>query len=292
MSSRHPENLPAGAMGGKRMSFGKILRVVLAIVVVLATLKLLSSLATTVPVGHVGVSHLFGQLDPEELPPGLHWINPLRSVELFDVRIMESKESLTVPTKEGLIAGLDVSVLYRIQPDKADEIYAQVGTQYDQVIVHPYVRNVVRDVIAGFSSEDLYSPNREHIARDITTRLSAEYVKHGIVLENVLLRDVRLPAQVTDAIEKKIRAKQEAEQMQYVLQKEKQEAERKKVEAEGIAASQKIVAESLDAQYLQWKYIMSLESVIKSPNTSTVILPFDQKLTPLLPVGPRKAEEK
>jgi regulator of protease activity HflC (stomatin/prohibitin superfamily) len=242
-----------------------------------------------VPAGHVMVLDVFGLVNPNELEPGLNFpVNPLAQRIEIDIRTKETKEKIVVPTREGLMAGLDVSLLFHVDPTKADELYKTVGTQFRDVIIQPMLRNVVRDVIAEFSSEDLYSQNRQKISLEIDQRLKVRYTERGITLESVLLRDVILPSEVTSAIEQKIKAKQQAEQMKYVLQKEQSEAERKKIEAQGIADAQKVISESLTPEYLQWRYITTLEGLVDSPNTTFVITPFDQKLIPMLPLEGKK----
>jgi regulator of protease activity HflC (stomatin/prohibitin superfamily) len=246
---------------------------------------------TIVPAGNVTVLDTFGSVRGEELNSGLNWpVNPLSSRVRMDIRTQEVKEAIKVPTKEGLMAGLDISILYKIDPTKADEIYKTLGVGYADVVIAPTLRNVTRDVVANYGSEDLYGVNRAKIASDITSQLREQYSQRGIVLENVLLRDVSLPNEVTAAIDRKISAKQASEQMQYVLQKETQESERKRVEAQGIADAQNIIAKSLTPEYLQWKYISSLEGLANSPNTTFVITPYDQKLMPMLPL--QQAEKK
>lgn len=255
----------------------------------------------TVDAGYVGVGTRFGAVVSDEYGPGLNFKSPLVSLTPFDVRLRETKETLTVPTKEGLTATLDVSVLYRVIPAKADEVYSKIGGiagkdeksgkdiySYETTVVQPYTRNIVRDVIAAFGSEDLYNPSREKIGGDIRERLAKELEPRGIVLESVLLRDVKLPDQVVHAIEQKMRMKQESEQMEFVLSKAKQEADRQRVEAQGIADAQKIISGSLSEAYLQWKFISTLDNIDKGPNKTVVIVPFDQKLMPLLPVGEGK----
>lgn len=258
--------------------------VALGLAGLLGGITLLRSCAI-VPAGHVTVLHTFGKVKKEELNSGLNFpINPFSSRIKMETRTQEVKESLSVPTKEGLIAKLDVSILYKINPAKADEIYSTLGVKYSEVVVVPTMRNVVRDVIANYGSEDLYSANRAKMASDMMTQLEKAYDQRGIILENVLLRDVSLPEKVTHAIETKIEAKQAAEQMEYTLQKETQEAERKRVEAKGIADAQTIISKSLTQEYLQWRYITTLEELANSKNTTFVITPLDQKLTPLLPL--------
>lgn len=153
------------------------------------------------------------------------------------------------------------------------------------------MRNITRDVVAGYSSEDLYGPNRPKIGAEIESKLRDVYGKRGIELESVLLRDVKLPLEVTTAIEQKIKAKQQAEQMEYVLDKERSEAQRKEIEAGGIAAAQEIISKSLTQEYLQWKYIESTKELINSPNSTFVIMPYDTKLIPMLPLEHKTASK-
>ena len=238
-----------------------------------------------VPAGHVRVVDAFGSVSNNFLTSGVNFpVKPWAKRPALDLRTQQIEEKMDVPTKEGLIATLDVSILYRLEPDSAVKMYKTVGTGYDEVIITPNLRNAVRDAVATFSSEDLYSENRQRIAAEIVTRLSPTYQHRGINLESVLLRNVSLPEQVKNAIETKMRIKQEAEQMEYTLQKERQEAERKRVEARGIADAQEIIAGSLTTPYLQWKYIESMNAVAHSPNTTVVITPYDQKLIPMLPL--------
>jgi prohibitin 1 len=268
--------------------FMKPITVAILAVVFIALIIVIKSFAI-VPAGHVMVLDLFGSVRAEELKPGLNFpVNPLAKKISMDVRTKEVKEKVAVPTKEGLIAGLDISILYHVTAEMADEIYKTVGTQFTDVIIAPALRNVVRDVVAGFSSEDLYSENRQKIASQIDAELRKRYLERGITLESVLLRDVLLPPEVTGAIEQKIKAKQQAEQMQYVLMKEESEAQRKKIEAQGIAEAQKEISQSLTPEYLQWRYITTLEGLVDSDNTTFVISPFDQKLIPMLPLGEQK----
>lgn len=272
-----------------------------AAVGILVAVVLVVRSVEAIPAGQVGVQTRFGKVMPDELEPGLNFKNPFNSVTEFEVRLRETKEQMNVPTKEGMIAGLDISILYHVIPAEADVILAKIGGEvapdpnsgkdryaYEDVVVEPYARNIVRDVVAEYSSEDLYSINREKIGAQVRERLAKELQARGIVLEALLLRDVRLPEQVTKAIEQKIKMKQESEQMEFVLSKARQEADRQRVEAQGIADAQKIISGSLSEEYLQWKFISTLETVEHGPNKTIVIIPFDQKLIPLLPLGSEK----
>jgi regulator of protease activity HflC (stomatin/prohibitin superfamily) len=254
------------------------------------------SSCTIVPAGNVGVLDTFGSVNQEALTPGLRMVNPFSRKINYDVRTQEHKESMKVPTKEGLMATLDVSILYHPEAVKAAELYKSVGTDYADVVVVPNLRNLTRDVISGYSSEDLYSPNRQKIATEIQEKLGRVLQERNVNLESVLLRDVELPKEVTAAIERKIAAKQAAEQMEFTLQKEKQEAERRRVEARGIADAQSIIAGSLSEAYLKWKYLEDLKEMAQSKSTTFFVAPYDPKLiatmpTPVLPIELPKAEK-
>jgi regulator of protease activity HflC (stomatin/prohibitin superfamily) len=237
-----------------------------------------------VPAGNVRVVDTFGSVKKEPLESGVNWpVNPFSSRPAMSVQTQEIKETMKVPTKEGLMADLDVSILYHLQSNRAPEVYRDIGENYVGVIVEPNLRNTTRDVVANFSSEDLYSPNRQKIASDIQKKLEETYLARGIILESVLLRDVTLPKEVTSAIERKISAKQAAEQMEYTLQKESQEAERKRVEARGIADAQDIIAAKLSEPYLEWKYLEDLKVLAESKGTTFFVAPYDPKLIPTMP---------
>lgn len=237
-----------------------------------------------VPAGNTKVIDVFGSVKSEALTPGLNWpVNPLARRVAFDVRTQEIKETMKVPTKEGLMATLDVSILYHPEASATPELYKTVGREYSSVIVEPNLRNVTRDVIAGYSSEDLYSPNRQKIAVEIQEKLGKVLNERKVTLESVLLRDVSLPNEVTAAIERKISAKQAAEQMEYVLQKEKQDAERRRIEAKGISDAQEIIAGSLSEAYLKWKYLEDLKGLAESKSTTFFVAPYDPKLIATMP---------
>jgi len=237
-----------------------------------------------VPAGNVKVLDTFGSVNPAAMTSGLNFpVNPLSKRVAFDVKTQEIKETMKVPTKEGLMATLDVSILYRADATKAPELYKTVGTDYAGVVVEPNMRNITRDVIAGYSSEDLYSPNRQKIAVEIQEKLGKVLKERNVTLESVLLRDVTLPTEVTSAIERKISAKQAAEQMEYTLQKETQEAERKRVEARGIADAQEIIAGKLTEPYLKWKYLEDLKEMAQNKGTTFFVAPYDPKLIATMP---------
>jgi Membrane protease subunits, stomatin/prohibitin homologs len=196
-----------------------------------------------VPAGHVGVVDVFGKVRSEALPSGLHLINPFATLHRMSVQTQEVKETLDTPSSEGLIVHLDVSVQSHLDSSKAPDVYRTVGLDYDSVLVKPNVRIAVREVTSSYEAKALYSPERENMSAEIDQHIRAAIEPRGLQVERVLLRDVALPPRLQQAIQEKLSAEQEASRMQFVLLKEKQEAERKKIEAEGISSFQKIVTE-------------------------------------------------
>jgi regulator of protease activity HflC (stomatin/prohibitin superfamily) len=224
-----------------------------AIVVILFLLLLRS--ARVVPAGHVGVVDLFGNVRAEALPSGLHLVNPLAGVRRMSVQTNEVKETMDTPSSEGLIVHLDVSILYHLDAVKAPDVYRTIGHDYETALVKPNVRSAVREVTSSYQAKALYSPEREKMSSEINQHIIAAVEPRGMIIERMLLRDVALPPRLQQAIQEKLSAEQEAARMQFVLLKEKQEAERKKIEAEGISSFQKIVAEGVSENLLKWKGI-------------------------------------
>ena len=242
------------------------------IVIVLILFIFRFSPILVVPAGHVAVLTLFGKVDPDELPEGLHIINPLKRAHIMSVRTQEVTQSADVPSKEGLTVGLDVSLLFHLSPDKASEVYKTVGENYVEVLVIPVFRSAIRNVTVNYEAKALYTSGRDVIAQAIHKEMEEMLLKRGIVVEKVLLRAIRLPKMVEEAINNKLAAEQEAERMKYILEKERQEAERKRIEAQGIADFQRIVSEGIDDRYLKWKALETVNKLAESPNSKFVIL--------------------
>ncbi len=245
--------------------------------------------------GTVGVTILFGNVQDNVLRSGLNLVNPLVEVEKLDIKtqaytmsgikdegMMKNDDAIMTLSSDGLSLKLDVTVWFRLNESDAPNLLRTVGTDYVEKIVRPATRTALRDVSVKYPATDIYSSKRDDFVGDITKNLEKSFEGRGIVLEKVLLRNVELPEKVREAIDEKISAEQRAQQMVYVLQKEKQEAERKQVEAKGIAEAQKIISNTINSQYLQWKYIETLKDLMNSKNNTIVITPYDQKLTPLL----------
>lgn len=237
---------------------------------------------TVIPAGHVGVKDLFGYVSSSTLSPGLRIVIPFTRVVKMSVQTQEVEEIADTPSKEGLIINLDVSLLCRIDPARAVDIYKTVGTSYRNIIVQPQLRSAIREVTASYEAKALYSVEREKIASEIMNlyvRLTSE---RGIITDQVLLRKIGLPDTLAAAIQEKLKREQESEQMKFVLQKEQQEAERKRIEAQGLADFQKIVSQGISPQLLEWKGIEATEKLAASQNTKIVVIGNSENGLPLI----------
>jgi prohibitin 1 len=237
------------------------------------TLIALSQFFSQVPAGHVGVVDFFGIVSQRTLPPGINAVNPMANVHKFSTQTMEHKENMQVLSREGLTIGLELSVLYRLNPDSAARVYQTIlGGDYENIVLIPQFRSISRAVTASFAASALYSTERERLGLAIQEELARTIAPRGVLIETTPLRNVALPTQLTEAIETKQRADQEAQRMEFVLMKEKQEADRKRIEAKGIADFQTIVAAGISEQLLRWKGIEATEKIAASPNTKVIIV--------------------
>lgn len=234
-------------------------------------LTLLQSVAV-VPAGHVGVMDTFGHVSDRTLPPGLNLVSPVTRVITLSTRTQELTEQADVPSSEGLVLKLDASLLFNLSPANASRIYRNVGPKYVETIVIPQFRSHLREATASHEAKALYTSGRELVAVRVQRGLDSTLSTYGVENARVLLRAVRLPQEVAGAIETKLRFEQESEQMRFVLDREKQEAERKRVEAQGIADFQRIVSQGIDERLLRWKGIEATEKLASSPNTKIVVV--------------------
>jgi len=241
-------------------------------VALVAWLLALTQCFTVVPAGHVGVVDFFGMVSDNTLKAGINFVNPLARVIKFSVKTQEIKEVMDVPSKEGLTVQLEVSALFHLNPDKAATVYKTIGENYVQIILEPNFRSVVRGITAGYEARALYTSEREVLAQTIVKELEKIVEPRGITVEATPLRRVGLPAGLSASIEEKLRAEQESQRMQFVLMKERQEADRKRIEAQGIADFQRIVAQGISEQLLRWKGIEATEKLANSPNAKVVII--------------------
>jgi regulator of protease activity HflC (stomatin/prohibitin superfamily) len=227
---------------------------------------------TVVPAGYVGVQDFFGRVSDRLLAPGINLVMPGTHVVKFSVQTRELKESAAVPTSEGMIVNLDVSLLFRLRPEAAGRVYKTIGSRFEGVVIDPQLRSVIRDVTAEYEAKFLYSASREVVAQNMFKHIQAALAPRGIEAEQVLLRSVQLPPLLTTAIQEKLQAEQQAQRMRFVLDRERQEAERKRVEAQGIADFQAIVARGISPELLKWKAIEVAHELSKSPNAKIVVL--------------------
>jgi len=243
---------------------------------------LLFNCVTRVGTGRVGVLTLFGRVDPQVLTEGIHLINPLKTNNEMSIQTQTIKESASVPSSEGLVMNLDTSLIYHVNPDKAADVFQKIGANYEAVVVEPTLRAAIREATASHTANALYTGEREMVAKQISEQLTAQLNLRGLLVESVLLRDIQLPQTLKASIEAKQQAEQEALAMNFRLQKEKQEAERKRIEAAGIRDFQQIVAQGISTQLLEWKGIEATELLSKSPNTKVVVIGNSKNGLPLI----------
>jgi regulator of protease activity HflC (stomatin/prohibitin superfamily) len=245
-----------------------------------------------------GVMLLFGKVQDEALPSGLHFINPFATVVEMEVRTRnytmsnitdegqkKGDDSIAVITSDGLTVKLDCTIFYSLQQGMVSKIYRDIGPDVEDKILRSEIRASLRDAAANLTATDLYTLKRQSFVDNVTKTLKVSFETRGINMEQVLLRNVILPDQITKAINDKIAADQDAQKMIFVLQKEKQEAERKRIEAEGQATAQKIVSASLTPQILEYQRIQALRYVGEKGN---LIITGGGGATPLIQVPNRK----
>ncbi|HUS18049.1 MAG TPA: prohibitin family protein [Terriglobales bacterium] len=257
-------------------------KLILGALIGIVLLVLALSSFTTIPAGKVGVLTLFGKVTGEKLDSGLHVVNPLKKVTEMTVRTQALKESADVPSSEGLVMGLDTSLVFHLNPDKAAYVYQELGPNYIEAIIEPTLRSAIREATASHSANALYSSARQEVQNEIRETLRKDLEKRGIVIEDVLLRDIRLPIALKGSIELKQQAEQESLAMNFRLQKEKQEAERKRIEASGIRDFQTTVSQGISSQLLEWKGIEATETLAKSNNTKIVVIGNSKNGLPLV----------
>src|SRR5215467_10282418 len=261
---------------------GSVLRLLGLGVIGLIVVLFLFSGVTRVDSGAVGVLTLFGRVTGEVLPEGLHVINPFKTNHELSIRTQEIKETASVPSSEGLVMNLDTSLIYHLNPEKAAEVYQKIGPNYVEVLIEPNLRAAIRESTASHSANALYTGEREMVAKQIFDQLANLLGQRGFIVESVLLRDIQLPSTLKSSIEAKQQAEQEALAMNFRLQKEKQEAERKRIEAAGIRDFQQIVAQGISTQLLEWKGIEATENLAKSPNAKVVVVGGGKNGLPLI----------
>ncbi len=247
-------------------------RVFLIFIIVFLAGWLLIASIVIVDAGETGVYSLFGKVSDQEIKSGFHLVIPLARVTKMSIRTEEytmskmptegkkiGDDAITALTKEGLNVDLDITVLYHLDENKASDVYRYVGLNYEEKIIRPEIRSTIREVIALYDAKDIYSEKREEATGKIFERLENSLAERGIIIENILLRNISLPANLAQAIQEKLQADQEQQKYDFILQKETKEAERKRIEAAGQRDSQKIINESLTTNYLYYLYVNQLK---------------------------------
>jgi regulator of protease activity HflC (stomatin/prohibitin superfamily) len=223
-----------------------------------------------------------GTVTDETVGEGFY-IRPITdSIIHYDIKLEEEKETLTVQASNGLTYQVDVSVLFRPDPARLPQLHQTLGQGYYEKVIGPNVRSEARVVAARYLPEDTYSRKREEISKEIVESVKAALAEKPIVLENILIRDVRLPDSIRTAIELKLTADQQQQQMEFSIAKQRKEAERMQVEAEAIARYQQTVRQGLTQEYLRWKGIEATEKLANSPNSKVVVIGSGKDGLPLI----------
>ncbi|MGE5363239.1 MAG: prohibitin family protein [Bacteroidota bacterium] len=250
--------------------------------VIVAFIVALLQTFTVIPAGSVGVVDFLGNVSENTLKSGVNFINPLATVIKFTIKTQEIKETMTVPSKEGLSVQLEISLLYHLNPDNASRIYKSVGENYEDIILAPQFRSVVRGVTARYDAKALYTSERDQLGKAMEKELAKLVEPRGITIESAPLRQIILPAGLTASIEEKLKAEQESQRMEFILKKETQEADRKRIEAQGIADFQSIVSKGISTELLRWKGIEATEKLANSPNSKIVVIGSGKDGLPLI----------
>ena len=232
---------------------------------------LLSGCAIIRP-GQVGVKQSLGKLDTKIHSPGSVLIAPIiTKMVIVPTQTTNIEVDLNLPSKEGLNVNAVISILYSIDQSKVRALIENVGLGYEEVLILSVFRSAAADVCAQFYAKDMHSGNRSAIENKIKQRMDKVLLEHGFNVEAVLMKSINLPKGLYRAIEKKLEAEQEAQRMEFVLQKERQEAERKKIEATGIRDAHLILTEGMNEQVVQWRSLEVLEEFASSPNTKLIM---------------------
>jgi regulator of protease activity HflC (stomatin/prohibitin superfamily) len=274
-----------GASFSNNPTLSKFARTFKVGAVIAIVIGLMSSMFKQIDAGKVGVQSLYGNVQPDILESGLHVINPLLDVTDFDIQTQnytmsaiheegakEGDDAIRVLSNDGLEVVIDLTVLYRVSPTESPKIFKQIGVDYIDKIVRPVTRTRIRDNAVYYDAVALYSTKRNEFQQRIYKSIEDDFKSRGLVLEQLLIRNINLPASVKLSIESKINAEQDAQKMTFVLQKEKQEAERKRVEAQGIADYQRIISLGLTDKQLQYEQIKAQKELAASPNSKIIFM--------------------
>lgn len=271
--------LNSGKFPGERNRLA--IRTVAILIGIIAFIASISRALVIVPPGNIGVANLFGRVSDHTLNPGVNLVNPFAKIRNFSTRLKDIKENVDASSQEGLNLNLDVSLQYKLDPQKAARVYKTIGISETQLVISRF-RSTIRSIIAQYPANAIYSTKRQEVARQINKQLTQELIPLGFVVEKALLRNVKMPDTIQKAIQEKLKAQQENQRMKFVLGKESQEAERKRIEAKGIADSQKIISDGLTSKVLQLRTIEATEKLAKSPNSKIIVVGSGKGGVPIL----------
>lgn len=267
-------------------NMGRLIGGIRALGFLVLIIGLFSSCVKQIDAGYIGVQSLFGKIQKRILHSGLNAVNPFVQIRHLDTRTQNytmsgvhdegdkgGDDAIRVLTRDGLEVTIDLSVLYRLNPEKGPDLIRSIGIDYKDKIIRPVSRTKIRDNAVYYDAVELYSTKRDEFQQKIFQSIEKEFQLRGLILENLLVRNITLPQTVKLTIESKINAEQEAQKMQFVLQKEKQEAERKRVEAQGIADYQRIISEGLSDKQLKYEQIKAYRELAASQNSKIIVMP-------------------
>lgn len=238
----------------------------------IAIVAILLTSCVVIREGEVGVKRKLGKYNNEVYTSGLHGYFPLTTaVERVSIQTNNIEIAIIIPSKEGLSIRSEISILYSIDPKKAPDVLRNIGVNYESNVIVPVFRSAIADVTSRFFAKDMHSGERGTIEKAIKEQMMTNLEGRGIEIEAVLMKSIQLPASLATAIEEKLAAEQEAQRMEFVLQGEQREAERKKIEAQGVRDAQLIIAEGLNPLILNFKSIEAFLELAKSPNAKIII---------------------
>lgn len=237
----------------------------------LFALSLLSSCAIVRP-GEVGIKQTLGKIKSDHLLQGSYFFNPfITTVKKIPTRTVEAFNTLDVPTKEGLTVKSEIALLYHVKPQAAKDIYTKYGMNYQEVIVESNFRAVARHVCGMYYAKELFAVDRNKLEKEISDETVAGIEDKGFVVDAVLLKSITMPPQIFQAVENKLQAEQESLQMEFIISKQKKEAERMQIEADAIKAYNKTISESLNEILVKWNGVQVLKGLVTSPNSKVII---------------------
>jgi regulator of protease activity HflC (stomatin/prohibitin superfamily) len=259
------------------------IKAIAVLIGLLTALNTISRVVVVIPAGSVGVQDFQGKISDLPLPAGVHPINPFADIIQFSTRLRDLKEEIAATSKEGLALGIDISIQYRIDPAKAATIYKNIGIEEREILISRF-RSISREIVSGYPAEAVYATKREEISLKLADKLRSQLAPLGFIVDEALLRNVKVPETLQAAIQQRLKSEQENLQMKSVLEKETQEADRKRIEARGRADAQKILADGLTPAVLQLREIEANEKLSLSPNSKIIILGNGASTPLILPI--------